>query len=251
MQPYELLAGVYDQMVVDPCYASWATFLDQFWGGSAVVPRVLDVCCGTGLLAAELVERGYQLVGTDASAAMLARARSRLGPSVPLHRAELPEVGTDEVFDAVVSTFDGLNYVPLDTFPTIVARLADRLGPGGWLVFDLHTDAMMHFTLDNPVVTGEEGGRGFRITSEVDPDQRTCATTIEFREPDGHGFRETHRQFFHSDAQVTDALLSAGLVDIQVLDEYSSQPADQATLRATWIARRPSRSVDPEPQRRC
>jgi len=47
---------------------------------------VLDLCCGTGLLADELIARGYRVVGVDASDAMLALARGRLGPEVSLHR---------------------------------------------------------------------------------------------------------------------------------------------------------------------
>ena len=53
---YSRLAGVYDEIVVDPCFSSWATFLDGLWRGDAEgVERILDVCCGTGLLAEELI----------------------------------------------------------------------------------------------------------------------------------------------------------------------------------------------------
>ena len=50
-----------------------------------------------------------------------------------------------------------------------MAAVALRLRPGGWLVFDLHTDAMMDFTISNPVVAGESAGNSFVITSTVDP----------------------------------------------------------------------------------
>ena len=41
---------------------------------------MLDLCCGTGLLAGELVARGYRVVGVDASEAMLALARDASAP---------------------------------------------------------------------------------------------------------------------------------------------------------------------------
>jgi ubiquinone/menaquinone biosynthesis C-methylase UbiE len=44
------------------------------------VRSVLDLCRGTGLLAGELIARGYAVVGVDASEAMLDLARKRLGP---------------------------------------------------------------------------------------------------------------------------------------------------------------------------
>ena len=80
VEAYSRLAGVYDEIVVDPCYDRWASFLHELWSADASgVDSVLDLCCGTGLLAEELLARGYRIVGVDASEAMLARARERLG----------------------------------------------------------------------------------------------------------------------------------------------------------------------------
>ena len=57
---------------------------------------MLDLCCGTGLLAGELVARGYDVVGVDASDAMLALARTRLGPEAALSRTTLPHLELGE-----------------------------------------------------------------------------------------------------------------------------------------------------------
>ena len=102
---------------------------------------MLDLCCGTGLLAGELIARGYRVVGVDASDAMLALARERLGPEVALSRMTLPDLAVEGVFDAAVCTFDGLNYLTPDELRLTMAAVARRLRPAGWLVFDLHTDA--------------------------------------------------------------------------------------------------------------
>ncbi len=190
-------------------------------------------------MAAELVDRGCRVVGVDSAAAMLDRARELLGLDAQLLEASLPNLGTEEVFDAAVSTFDGLNYLPPNDFQLSIAAIAARLRPGGWLVFDLHTDAMMEFTIANPVVTGESDGNEFRIRSDVDTTARTCDTTIEVIRPRiGDPFTERHRQYFHSVAQIRDALTAAGFTDVSVTDEYTPEPVGPATLRATWIARR-------------
>ena len=140
---------------------------------------VLDVCCGTGLLAAELTGLGYRVAGVDASEAMLARARRLLGSDVVLRRETLPDLTIGGLFDAAISTFDGLNYLTPDDLRTTLGRLAGLIRPGGWLVFDLHTDAMMAFTVANPVVEGHDDGHRFAITSVVDTDARTCDSRIE------------------------------------------------------------------------
>ncbi len=240
VEAYSELAGVYDEIVIDPCHDRWASFLHELWSADDEgVRSVLDVCCGTGILAGELIARGYRVVGVDASDAMLALARERLGPDVALSRVTLPDLTVEGVFDAAVCTFDGLNYLDPDELRLTMAAVARRLRPAGWLVFDLHTDAMMDFTISNPVVAGESAGNGFVITSTVDAATRICDTTIELTRPrDGDPFSEHHRQYFHADADVRAALEDAGFEITAVGDEYTHEPVDASTLRATWTARR-------------
>ncbi len=240
VEAYARLAGVYDEIVVDPCHDRWASFLDRLWSTDAAgVRSVLDLCCGTGLLAGELTARGYHVVGVDASDAMLALARKRLGADAVLIRTTLPALGLDGVYDAAVCTFDGLNYLDPDALRRTLAAVALRLRPGGWLVFDLHTDGMLDFTISNPVVSGESAGNRFVISSDVDPATRVCDTTIELTRPrDGDAFSERHRQFFHADADVHAALDAAGFATTAVEDEYTHEPVGASTLRATWTARR-------------
>jgi predicted TPR repeat methyltransferase len=241
VEAYSRLAGVYDEIVVDPCHDRWASFLDELWSSDTEsVCSVLDLCCGTGLLAGALVARGYRVVGVDASDSMLAIARERLGAEAVLSRMTLPELTVEGVFDAAVCTFDGLNYLDPEEMRATLAAVAGCLRPAGWLVFDLHTDAMMSFTAANPLVAGESAGNEFVISSVVDPGSRTCDTRIEVtRSRAGEPFSEQHRQYFHADADVRTSLQDAGFEVVAVEDEYSHQPVSTSTLRATWTARRP------------
>jgi hypothetical protein len=98
---------------------------------------------------------------------------------------------------------------------------------------------MLDFTIANPVVTGTADGQHFTINSVVDRAARTCDTRIlVHRAADGDTFAEQHRQYFHTDAQVLDALLDAGMALTAVTEEYSVRQADASALRATWTARR-------------
>jgi SAM-dependent methyltransferase len=239
VEAYTRRAGVYDEVVVDPCHGAWAAFLDELFDADGDgVTDLLDVCCGTGLLAAELTERGYRVTGIDASEAMLGRARRLLGPQVPLIRATLPDLPVETTFDAVTCTVDGFTYLaPPDLHATITA-LAGVLRPTGWLVFDVHTDAMMALTAARPVVSGEKDGHRFAIRAVVDPDARTCDTRIDVT-PVGAGspFSERHRQYFHRPAEIRSALADSGFDVVAVWDELSERPADASTLSATWVAR--------------
>jgi SAM-dependent methyltransferase len=236
---YTRLAGVYDEVVADPCHSAWAGFLDAlFEADEESVTDVLDVCCGTGLLAAELAARGYRVTGVDASEAMLARARRLLGLHARLIHAKLPELPLETTFDAATCTLDGFTYLAPEDLPPTVEAIARVLRPAGWLVFDAHTDAMMALTSSRPLVSGEQEGHRFVIVAEVDPDARFCDTRIEVT-PDGAAspFSERHRQYFHRDTDIRSALVDGGFEVAAVRDGYSDRPADESTLSATWIAR--------------
>jgi demethylmenaquinone methyltransferase/2-methoxy-6-polyprenyl-1,4-benzoquinol methylase len=98
--------------------------------------HVLDVATGTGLVADELMRRGFAVTGLDQSAEMLAVARSRLGGRATLvsgHAEELPFASAS--FDHLTFTYL-LRYV--DDPAAVLAELSRVVRPGG-------TVAMLEF----------------------------------------------------------------------------------------------------------
>ena len=91
--------------------------------------HVLDVATGTGLVAAELVPRGFRVTGVDQSPEMLASARRRFGAQVELVEASAEALPFgDASFDHLTVTYL-LRYVE-DPATTLV-ELARAVRPGG------------------------------------------------------------------------------------------------------------------------
>jgi demethylmenaquinone methyltransferase/2-methoxy-6-polyprenyl-1,4-benzoquinol methylase len=91
--------------------------------------HVLDVATGTGLVAAELLKRGFSVTGLDQSAEMLARARERFGPRFDLVEASAEDLPfPDESFDHLTVTYL-LRYV--DDPGATVRELTRVVRPGG------------------------------------------------------------------------------------------------------------------------
>jgi len=128
--PREWDAETYDE-VSDP----------QFEWGVEVVERlglhgdevVLDAGCGSGRVSAELVKRlpRGRLVAVDGSAAMIEKARERLGEGVSYLVADLLELELDEPVDLVFSTATFHWIVDHDR---LFRRLHAALKPTGRLV---------------------------------------------------------------------------------------------------------------------
>ena len=94
-------------------------------GGGAV----LDVATGTGLVAAELLGRGFRVTGVDQSPEMLAGARQRFGDSVELVEASAESLPfADAAFDHLTVTYL-LRYV--DDPGATLHGLARVVRPGG------------------------------------------------------------------------------------------------------------------------
>jgi demethylmenaquinone methyltransferase / 2-methoxy-6-polyprenyl-1,4-benzoquinol methylase len=91
--------------------------------------QVLDVATGTGLVAAELLRRGFQVTGVDLSPEMLAVAHRRFGDEVRLLNASAEALPLDSAsFDHLTVTHV-LRYVA-DPGATL-AELARVVRPGG------------------------------------------------------------------------------------------------------------------------
>jgi len=91
--------------------------------------HVVDVATGTGLVAAELLQRGFEVTGVDQSADMLARARERFGPRIELVESSAERLPfPDDAFDHLTVTYL-LRYV--DDPAATLRELARVVRPGG------------------------------------------------------------------------------------------------------------------------
>lgn len=118
--------------------------------------RVLDAGCGTGRVALRLAELGYDCVGVDLDASMLAVAW-RTAPEIPWLLADLATLdlsagGVRTGFDLVVAAGNVIPLIASGTERAVVSNLAAQLRPGGLLVTGFGLDAA-HLPLASAPVT--------------------------------------------------------------------------------------------------
>ena len=135
---YDKYASAYDADIEDNVYnALYERPATLALVGDVAGRRVLDAGCGSGVLSQALAASGAAVTGVDLSTNLLAIARHRLGPDVPLIQADLGRQLPirSSTFDVVVASLV-MHYLhdwsgPLSEFRRVLA-------PGGCVVISTH-----------------------------------------------------------------------------------------------------------------
>ncbi len=92
--------------------------------------KILDLGCGTGMPVAHyLVQKGFQVVGLDQSAAMLEIARGVV-PEALLIEGDMCEVELTGSFAAAIA-WDSIFHVERECHQSVFRKVYERLSPGG------------------------------------------------------------------------------------------------------------------------
>jgi SAM-dependent methyltransferase len=152
--PYLGLAADYDWIFDDGALTGGAAvnrpavarLLQRIGPGS----DVLDAACGTGIDAAVLARRGFNVRAADGSEAMVGVAAARFrreGLAIPVHRclwADLP-AAIGERFDVVLGTGNALGHAAgRDAMVAALIGLRRTARPGGHVVIDSRNWEKLH-----------------------------------------------------------------------------------------------------------
>ena len=217
-------------------YDSFADIYDRHWGDFArrVVPtldslglgdlstgdHVVDVCCGTGQLAAALTGRGLRVTGVDGSGDMIGVAR-RNAPDATFLVADVREFALNTPAQMAVSTFDSLNHIlELEGLEQAFRCVAGALEPGARFVFDLNTDKTFCANWHGTFVIDDDPDLVI-ARSEYDPEDRLGSVNITMMTRDGGLWRRrdlelTQRAYARDEVEM--ALHRAGFVDVESRD---------------------------------
>jgi len=127
------LAAVYDAL--GPDRADTDFYLDL--AAEPAASSVVDIGCGTGLLACELAQRGHAVTGVDPAAAMLDVARHRPGTDrVRWIEGEAAALGSGRADLAVMSGHVAQVIADDDRWEATLDAIREALRPGGWMAFE-------------------------------------------------------------------------------------------------------------------
>jgi SAM-dependent methyltransferase len=137
-------AEAYDAFYLTKDYVGECDLLEQVFRdyGDGTIKSVLDLGCGTGNHALKLYERGYEVIGVDSSAAMLAQARGKIrnldgNRLLSFKEGDIRNLNLDRQFDIAVAMFAVIGYQLENADVLAMLKSARRhLRTGGLLIFD-------------------------------------------------------------------------------------------------------------------
>jgi SAM-dependent methyltransferase len=234
---------------VSESYGAFAYAYDQSLGRSffAAVRRVLDdvlykyptrgkshldVACGTGLAVEHLRKHGFDSIGVDASLSMLSIAQRRVAPAILPARSRSPRLIACDLralplrrkFARITCLYDSLNHMlTRDDLVAAFASMRSAMDSSSLLLFDMnHPDIYpaVWGMRDPYVSTGRD--HHLEIATKYRKRERRGFGRVTgwARLPDGErvNIRESHEQFAWTRREIEEALASAKLRPVEVID---------------------------------
>jgi len=241
---YHTLASYYDSFTNNMDYQKRTDFICALFSdflhvapnkktGSVSDQVVLDLACGTGKYSAALLQRGYDVIGIDASVEMLSIAREKC-PSMLLLCQRLEELDLYGTAQAAICLTDSVNHI---TDPALVQRFFQRLAlfmdPGAPFIFDINTLHKHTHVLANNTFLYENDEAVCVWHNKWLPEKQMTEITLDF----GAQVERFCERVYHIE-ELTVWLNEAGFAIEQVMDA----PGEEGE-RAFVVARRNKKHV--------
>ena len=236
MKIYERLSQVYD--------IGWGRFAEQYVGLIDLLfeenhieqVNILDIACGTGILAISLASRGHIVHGIDISPSMVALAQSKSAniPGVSFEVQDMTRFIVRGKFDVITCTFDSLNYLlNINDVGAMFVRVALSLKKSGLFVFDSNT-SQHYINVGKGSQKQELGGQSFIQEWSYDPIKNEATTVFEFAD----GSKESHRQHPYDLSVLGPILTGSGFRVVATWSWFDRNPYSDQSVRLFCVARK-------------
>ena len=239
---YGDFAEAYDALTFNVPYDEIADYYAKIVHGMTSGTRLLDIGCGTGNLTVRLKERGFDVIGQDASPDMLTYAAAKSHDILWICR-KMEETKLGEEVDAIVSTLDSINHLPgMTAVEECFHRAAENLKSGGVFVFDVNTVYKHREILGENTFVYDVEGVYCVWQNTFDPADNGVDIELDlfFEEEDGSYSRggESFREVAFSEGELRQMLRNAGFEVVNVWEYPTFNAPNEKSEKLLFAARK-------------
>jgi ubiquinone/menaquinone biosynthesis C-methylase UbiE len=247
---YSKLAQLYDTLMSDVDYESWADYIDEIMQIHHPDPvEIMEVACGTGSITLSLAElECYKITGTDLSPSMIGIAQKKakkMGLTLPFETADFNNLPYHNQFDCVYAVFDSINYLQnAQEIRDALVSIHQTLKSDGLFIFDFSTPKNSLESVDflNEAEGESDNFRFFR-KSWYENDKKLHFNEFEIQEKDQHSnkvihtWHEKHKQRAYTLSEMLSILDQTPYHLVAKYDGFDLLDADETSSRVTIVLR--------------
>ena len=243
---YTSFAEVYDSLTYDVEYENRVNYIEKLFKKFSDIPvsMVLDLACGTGTVSVMLSDRGYDVIGVDASEEMLLQANKKQGDrDILFINQEMRDFELYGTVDAVVCLLDSVNYVlDEEDLLSCFKWVNNYLNPGGLFIFDINTKHKLENVLAGNIFNDEKDGVFYSWENYFDDEENICEFDINFfvkkRDNSYKRFNEIHYERAYTDREIKSMLKKAKLELVAVYDDLTEDAPVKTSEKVFYIAKK-------------
>jgi ubiquinone/menaquinone biosynthesis C-methylase UbiE len=246
---YSILADIYDIVMSDVDYETWADYIDEIILMHQPTARsILELACGTGTMALSLEELDcYKITATDGSPDMIRIAQKKsieANSAIDFRTMNFLALSFDETFDVVYMVFDSINYLhSKEDILQLHKEVKSILNPGGIFVYDFTTPRNSRKAirfLDNES-KNINGQYRYHRQSSFNAKERIHTNRFHIEKLDEatgdiiEMFKEQHQQKIYTLDEIKSIVKETDFDIIQAYDGFELKPAHKKSLRITMV----------------
>jgi SAM-dependent methyltransferase len=192
--------------------------------------KILDVPCGDGRIARELVARGFEVTGVDVTPALLDR-----GEGFTRVRSDMRDLPWESAFDGACNMWGSFGYFSDAENERFARAVARTLRPGGAFVIDSHC---LEGLLPNYKETGASRLGNVLMVEERKLDLETGRIEVDWTFVRGEEVDRRHSSIrIYSLRELEDLLRRAGFTSFETFGSFARDPFKPGQ-RLLLVARR-------------
>ncbi len=242
---YDNIANIYDLLIKDVDYVSYARFFHQIIRKYSKKPVdiVLDLGCGTGNLTTKMRDLGYSMIGADPSLEMLNIAMQKDSKNIQYINQAMEDLDLFGTITATISLLDCVNHV-LD--PKILLKGFKRVSlfsePDSLFIFDVNSEYKFENVYGDKLYYDLSSDLAHVWENYYDRKSKICEMNISYfiEVEDGIYKRldTQNKERAYSDQEIKDLAKKAGFEYVDTLGDCLMEAPKEDATRIFYIFRK-------------